>query len=92
MNPAGHATVAIPVECVLIDHEGRARREDAKNEAPGFSVFWTGGLLDYNAWGIDGSTPGAEPRVLDRGQRMWLPTGGAEITRLLERLPAVAPE
>ena len=60
----------------LIDYEGRARVEDAKDEAPGFSVFGTGGFLDYNAWGIGGWTPGAEPWVLDRGQGMWLPRGG----------------
>ena len=60
----------------LIDYEGRARAEDAKDEAPGFSVFGTGGFLDYNAWGIGGWTPGAEPWVLDRGQGMWLPRGG----------------
>ena len=60
----------------LIDYEGRARAEDAKDEAPGFSVFGTGGFLDYNAWGIGGWTPGAEPWVLDRRQGMWLPRGG----------------
>ena len=60
----------------LIDYEGRARAEDAKDEAPGFSVFGTGGFLDYNAWGIGGWTPGAEPWVLDAGQGMWLPRGG----------------
>ena len=60
----------------LVDYEGRARAEDAKDEAPGFSVFGTGGFLDYNAWGIGGWTPGAEPWVLDRGQGMWLPRGG----------------
>ena len=60
----------------LVDYEGRARAEDAKDAAPGFSVFGTGGFLDYNAWGIGGWTPGAEPWVLDRGQGMWLPRGG----------------
>ena len=60
----------------LIDYEGRARAEDAKDETPGFSVFGTGGFLDYNAWGIGGWTPGAEPWVLDREQGMWLPRGG----------------
>ena len=60
----------------LIDYEGRARAEDARDDAPGFSVFGTGGFLDYNAWGIGGWTPGAEPWVLDRGQGMLLPSGG----------------
>ena len=60
----------------LIDYAGRARAEDAKDEEPGFSVFGTGGFLDYNAWGIGGWTPGADPFVLDKGQGMWLPEGG----------------
>ena len=59
-----------PSECVLIDREGSARTEDTKDEAPGFSAFGTRGLLDYNAWGIDGSTPGGgapDPRFGGRG-------------------------
>ena len=60
----------------LLDYAGRARAEDAKDDAPGFSVFGTGGFLDYNAWGIGGWTPGADPFVLDEGQGMWLPKGG----------------
>ena len=39
-------------------------------------MFGTGGFLDYNAWGIGGWTPGADPYVLDEGQGMWLPRGG----------------
>ena len=60
----------------LMDYGGRARAEDAKDDAPGFSVFGTGGFLDYNAWGIGGWTPGADPYVLDKGLGMWLPKGG----------------
>ena len=60
----------------LLDLAGRARAEDAKDDEPGFSVFGTGGFLDYNAWGIGGWTPGADPFVLDEGQGMWLPKGG----------------
>ena len=60
----------------LLDFAGRARAEDAKDDEPGFSVFGTGGFLDYNAWGIGGWTPGAEPYVLDEGLGMWLPRGG----------------
>ena len=60
----------------LLDLAGRARAEDAKDDEPGFSVFGTGGFLDYNAWGIGGWTPGADPFVLDVGQGMWLPKGG----------------
>ena len=60
----------------LLDFGGRARGEDLKDDEPGFSVFGTGGFLDYNAWGIGGWTPGADPFVLDKGQGMWLPRGG----------------
>ena len=60
----------------LMDYGGRARAEDAKDEEPGFSVFGTGGFLDYNAWGIGGWTPGTDPYVLDEGLGMWLPRGG----------------
>ena len=60
----------------LMDYGARARAEDAKDDEPGFSVFGTGGFLDYNAWGIGGWTPGADPYVLDEGIGMWLPKGG----------------
>ena len=57
----------------LLDTEGRARQEDAKDAVPGFSVFGTGGFLDYNAWGIGGWTPGADPWVAGGGQAVWFP-------------------
>ena len=60
----------------LMDYGGRARAEDAKDDEPGFSVFGTGAFLDYNAWGIGGWAPGADPYVLDDGLGMWLPAGG----------------
>ena len=60
----------------LMDYGGRPRAEDAKDAEPGFSVFGTGGFLDYNAWGIGGWAPGADPYVLDKGLGMWLPKGG----------------
>ena len=60
----------------LMDYSGAARAEDAKDDEPGFSVFGTGAFLDYNAWGIGGWTPGADPYVLDKGLGMWLPKGG----------------
>ena len=60
----------------LLDMTGVARAEDAKDAEPGFAVFGTGGFLDYNAWGIGGWTPGADPWVLGRGRGMWLPRGG----------------
>lgn len=46
----------------LMGYSGRARAEDAKNAAPGFSVFGTGGFLDYNAW------------ASAAGRRAWSPT------------------
>ena len=60
----------------LMDYSGAARAEDAKDAAPGFSVFGTGAFLDYNAWGIGGWAPGVDPYVLDEGLGMWLPKGG----------------
>ena len=60
----------------LMDYGGAARAEDANDDEPGFSVFGTGAFLDYNAWGIGGWTPGADPYVLDTGLGMWLPKGG----------------
>ena len=59
----------------LLDTQGVARAEDAKDPEPGFAVFGTGGFLDYNAWGIGGWTPGADPWILDKGRGIWLPRG-----------------
>ena len=60
----------------LMDYSGRARAADAKDAEPGFSVFGTGAFLDYNAFGIGGWAPGAQPYVLDKGIGLWLPKGG----------------
>ncbi|MDE2679723.1 MAG: redoxin domain-containing protein [Gemmatimonadota bacterium] len=65
----------------FVDYSGRARREDAKDDEPGFSVFGTGSFMSYdntdeNAYGIGGWTPGAEPYSLPEGVGLWLPRGG----------------
>ena len=59
----------------LLDTQQRARAEDAKDAEPGFSVFGTGGFLDYNAWGIGGWTPGADPWVSGGERGIWFPEG-----------------
>lgn len=51
------------------DYSGRARREDAEDAEPGFSVFGTGAFMSYDnteagAFGIGGWAPGAEPYSL----------------------------
>ncbi len=49
------------------DYSGKARREDAKDEVQGFSVFGTGAFMSYDnaedadSFGIGGWVPGAEP-------------------------------
>lgn len=60
----------------MVDFEGRAHAEDAKDDEPGFSVFGTGSFMDYNAWGIGGWTPGADPYTLDDGVAIWFPKNG----------------
>ena len=65
----------------FVDYDGRARREDAKDAAPGFSVFGTGEFMSYdgtdaNAFGIGGWAPGGEPYALPEGIGLWLPKGG----------------
>ena len=63
------------------DYSGKARQEDAKDAAPGFSVFGTGAFMSYDntneaAFGIGGWAPGAEPYALPEGVGLWLPKGG----------------
>ena len=65
----------------FVDYDGRARREDAKDAEPGFSVFGTGEFMSYdntdaNAFGIGGWAPGGEPYRLPDGVGLWLPKGG----------------
>ena len=63
------------------DYSGKARREDAKDEMPGFSVFGTGSFMSYDgtdeaSFGIGGWAPGADPYALPEGVGLWLPKGG----------------
>ena len=63
------------------DYSGKARREDAKDVAPGFSVFGTGSFMSYDntdedSFGIGGWVPGADPYSLPAGVGLWLPRGG----------------
>ena len=68
---------------VFVDYSGRARRHDARDPEPGFSVFGTGDFFDYSgeeeAWGIGGWTPGIDPYLLPEGHAMWLPKGAGDI-------------
>ena len=63
------------------DYTGKARREDAKDREPGFSVFATGSFMSYDnveegSFGIGGWAPGAEPYTLPDEVGLWLPRGG----------------
>lgn len=65
----------------FVDYSGKARREDAKDEAPGFSVFGTGAFMSYDntdeeSFGIGGWVPGTDPYTLPAGVGLWLPRGG----------------
>ena len=68
---------------LFVDYSGRARRADAGDDAPGFSVFGTGDFFDYSgeqdAWGIGGWTPGFDPYVLPENVAMWMPAGPGDI-------------
>ena len=63
------------------DYSNKARREDAKDREPGFSVFGTGSFMSYDntddaSFGIGGWVPGAEPYSLPRDVGLWLPRNG----------------
>ena len=68
---------------IFVDYAGKARRRDALDPAPGFSVFGTGGFFDYDgeaeSWGIGGWTPGVDPYVLPEGHALWLPAGAGDL-------------
>ncbi|MEM8953505.1 MAG: ascorbate-dependent monooxygenase [Verrucomicrobiota bacterium] len=52
------------------DHSGKATKEDAKNNEPGFSVFGQGGGFmesNNNAYAFGGWAPGAQPYQLPTG-------------------------
>ena len=65
----------------FIDYSGRGRKKDEEDPAPGFSVFGTGGFMDYDgseedSFGIGGWAPGSDPHVLSPGLGMYLPGNG----------------
>ncbi len=65
----------------FIDYLGRGREKDEEDPAPGFSVFGTGGFMEYDGseeggFGIGGWAPGSDPHVLPPGLGMYLPRGG----------------
>ena len=68
---------------IFVDYSGKARREDARDDEPGFSVFGTGSFFDYSGeqatWGIGGWTPGVDPYVVPENHAMWLPAGSGDI-------------
>lgn len=68
---------------IFVDYSGRARRADARDDEPGFSVFGTGSFFDYSGeaetWGIGGWTPGVDPYALPDNHAMWLPAGAGDI-------------
>ncbi|MEM8668168.1 MAG: redoxin domain-containing protein [Planctomycetota bacterium] len=66
----------------FVDFAGRARRLDAKDEEPGFSVFGTGGFISYDGSGADqgyalgGWVPGMGPIQLPKDHGIYIPAGG----------------
>lgn len=73
---------AVVHHCIAyVDHSGWARKMDAKDPKPGFSVFGnTEGLLkgvgQANIGGIGGWAPGARPYELPPDHGMYLKAGG----------------
>lgn len=52
----------------FVDYEGRGRDMDAADPEPGFSVFGTGGFMEYDgASAIGGWAPGADPYQIPDG-------------------------
>ena len=61
----------------FVDYGGRGRALDAKDKAPGFSVFGTGGFMNYDTGGAFGAwAPGVEPYRLPEGLGMDFYPGG----------------
>ncbi|MEM7479304.1 MAG: redoxin domain-containing protein [Planctomycetota bacterium] len=72
----------------FVDYAGRGRELDAEDQPPGFSVFGTGGFIDYDATGEDGSaalggwTPGMEPYRLPPDHGIYLQKGGEVVIEI----------
>lgn len=66
----------------FVDLAGRARRMDAQDEPPGFSVFGTGSFMEYdssgaeNGYALGGWVPGMGPYRLQEGYGVYIPEGG----------------
>lgn len=60
----------------FVDYYGKARTWDAQDAEPGFSVFGTGGFMEYDGAGaIGGWAPGADPYQLPEGLGMEIYPG-----------------
>ncbi len=76
------------------DYSGRARKKDAENKEPGFSVFGTGEFMSYDSteddnFGLGGWTPGIEPRQTPMFGA-WLPKGADIILEIHYKLSGKA--
>ncbi|MEM8930814.1 MAG: redoxin domain-containing protein [Acidobacteriota bacterium] len=61
----------------FVDYSGRGRKLDAKDDAPGFSVFGTGGFMSYGGANALGAwAPGVSAYQLPEGRGFDLPRGG----------------
>lgn len=81
----------------FVDYSGRARALDAKDDAPGFSVFGKGSFMSYDdgdaaGFGLGGWTPGAEPYLMPKDVGMWLPKGGDIVIEIHYHLSGKATE
>ena len=77
------------------DYSGKARTEDAKDEAPGFSVFGSGSFMSYDnlddySFGIGGWTPGTEPYRTPPTAGVYLPAGADIVIEVHYNLSGVA--
>lgn len=60
----------------FVDYAGKARAKDAEDDEVGFSVFGTGGFIDYQSGQmIGGWAPGMDPFQLPDGLAMYLERG-----------------
>lgn len=79
----------------FVDYAGKGRRMDAKDAEPGFSVFGTGGFMNYSdaedaGYGIGGWAPGAEPYATPPGAAIWLAAGGDIVVEIHYKLNGAA--
>lgn len=65
----------------FVDYTGKARKKDAEDAAPGFSVFGKGSFFDYSGEGggtgaLGGWAPGSDPYRLPPEHGIYVPKGG----------------